>query len=386
MSTGMIYTLIFAVVYLLSIAVTAGFLTVIERRIAGRMQSRIGPNRVGPQGIVQWLADALKALQKEDIIPTDVHPFLFKIAPYLVFMGVFLTLVPIPFGAYTLMENLDTGIFYVLAMASFVVIGVMMGGWASNNKWSLLGGMRSAAQMISYEIPTALSVFVVIVMAGTLNFQKIVFAQGSNPVDWYVFRNPFTFIAFIIFFIAALAEGNRVPFDIPEAESELVSGYNTEYSGMRFLFFFLAEWGNLVIIGALVTTLFFGGWNFWYELNLNIPVPGRGPLRFELFGFLWFLFKVSVFVFIIIWIRWTLPRLRIDQLMDVCWKYLVPIGLFCSIGIVLWMYFVPENSLVDTTVRITMASLSGLVVLYFFYRVYRNLKVTKAKIYANPFV
>ncbi|MDH4198970.1 MAG: NADH-quinone oxidoreductase subunit NuoH [Spirochaetia bacterium] len=384
--TQFIYMFIFAVIYLLSIAVAAGFLTVVERRIAGRMQSRIGPNRVGPQGIVQWIADAVKALQKEDIIPTDAHSFLFKIAPYLVFMGVFLTLVPIPFGAYTLMENLDTGIFYVLAMASFVVIGVMMGGWASNNKWSLLGGMRSAAQMISYEVPAALAVFVVVVMAGTLNFQKIVFSQGASPVDWYVFRNPFAFIAFNIFFIAALAEGNRVPFDIPEAESELVSGYNTEYSGMRFLFFFLAEWGNLVVIGALVSTLFFGGWNFWFEYTLEFSVPGRYPIRFEVLGFLWFLFKVSIFVFIIIWIRWTLPRLRIDQLMDICWKYMVPIGLFASIGILLWMYFVPEKSLADTIMRYSMTSFGGLTILYFFYRVFQNLRVTKAKIYANPFV
>lgn len=384
--TDFIYMLIFGVVYLLLLAVTAGLLTVVERRIAGRMQSRIGPNRVGPQGIIQFIADVLKALQKEDIIPTDAYGFLFKIAPYLVFMGVFLTLVPIPFGAYTFMEDLDLGIYYVLAMSSYVVIGLMIGGWASNNKWSLLGGMRSAAQKISYEIPAALAVFIVVVMAGSMNFQKIVFAQGASPVDWFIFRNPFTFIAFNIFFIAALAEGNRVPFDIPEAESELVSGYNTEYSGMRFLFFFLAEWGNLVVIGALVTCLFFGGGTFWYEWNITIPAPGREPIHFEVLGFCWFLFKTFFFVFVIIWIRWTLPRLRIDQLMDVCWKYMVPIGLFSSLGIVTWMYFIPENSPIDRVVRIIMTTLGAITVVYFKYRVYRNLKVTKATIYANPFV
>lgn len=384
--TDFIYMFIFALVYLLLLSVTAGILTLVERRIAGRMQSRIGPNRVGPQGFVQWIADVVKAMQKEDIIPTDAHAFLFKIAPYLVFMGVFLTLVPIPFGAYTLMEDLDVGIYYVLAMASYVVIGLMIGGWASNNKWSLLGGMRSAAQKISYEIPAALSVFIIVIMAGSMNFQKIVSAQGVSPVDWFVFRNPFTFIAFNIFFIAALAEGNRVPFDIPEAESELVSGYNTEYSGMRFLFFFLAEWGNLVVIGALVTAMFFGGGTFWYEWVISIPAPGREPIQFELLGFLWFLFKTFFFVFVIIWIRWTLPRLRIDQLMDVCWKYMVPIGLFASLGIILWMYFIPDNSIVDRAVRLAMTSIGGLSVLYFIYRVFRNLKVTRATIYANPFV
>jgi NADH-quinone oxidoreductase subunit H len=378
--------LIFGLIYLLTLALTAGVLTVVERRIAGRMQSRIGPNRVGPQGAIQFIADVIKAVQKEDIIPTDAHAFLFKIAPYLVFLGVFLTLVPIPFGAYTFMENLDVGIYYVLAMSSYVVIGLMIGGWASNNKWSLLGGMRSAAQKISYEIPAALAVFIVVIMSGSMNFQKIVAAQGVSPVDWFVFRNPFTFIAFNLFFIAALAEGNRVPFDIPEAESELVSGYNTEYSGMRFLFFFLAEWGNLVVIGALVTCMFCGGGAFWYEWKISIPAPGRDPIVFEVLGFCWFLFKTFFFVFVIIWIRWTLPRLRIDQLMDICWKYMVPIGLFIAMGIVVWMYFIPENSFIDRGVRLVMTSLGGLTVLYFIYRVYRNLKVTKATIYANPFV
>jgi len=380
------YMIILAVIYLGVIVVTAGVLTVVERRIAGRMQSRIGPNRVGPQGAVQWIADALKALQKEDIIPDQVHPFLFKIAPYLVFMGVFLTLVPIPFGAYAFMEDLDVGIYYVLATASFVVIGFMIGGWASNNKWSLLGGMRSAAQMISYEIPTALAIVVIILMAGSLNLNKIVQAQGALPHEWYIFRNPFAFIAFFIFFISALAEGNRVPFDIPEAESELVSGYNTEYSGIRFLLFFLAEWANLVVIGALVTVLFFGGGNLGFEYLVQLPLPGRDPMKIEILGFLWFCFKTSIFVFIIIWLRWTLPRVRIDQLMDICWKYMVPIGFFIVMGTVLWVYFVPDNSQVDFITRIVMTAISTWILIYFVYRVYRNLKITKAKIHLNPFL
>jgi NADH-quinone oxidoreductase subunit H len=383
---NIVYSLVFTTIYLVLIVLTAAILTVVERRIAGRMQSRIGPNRVGPQGLLQWLADAIKSLQKEDIIPYDSHQFLFKIAPYLVFMGVFLTLVPIPFGAYTVMANLDVGVFYVLAMASFVVIGLMMAGWASNNKWSLLGGMRAAAQMVSYEIPTALAVFIVVLLAGSLNFQQIIMAQGASPVDWFVFRNPFTFIAFNIFFIAALAEGNRVPFDIPEGESELVSGYNTEYSGMRFLFFFLGEWANLVVIGALCTALFFGGWNFWFEWNVAIPLPGREPLQFEVLGMVWFLFKTFFFVFIIMWIRWTLPRLRIDQLMDICWKYMVPIGLFSSLGVLLWMFFIPEKSPIDIAVRIAMTLFGVLITLYFTWRAIRNFRVTKAKLYANPFV
>lgn len=381
------YTVLLAVVYLLVISLIAGFTTVVERRIAGRIQSRIGPNRVGPYGAIQWLADGIKSIQKEDIVPTDVNRLLFLVSPYLVFAGMFATLVPIPLAMYTVMENLDTGIFYVLAMASLAVVGLIMAGWSSNNKWSLLGGMRSAAQLISYEIPTAVSVFIIVLMAGTLNLNQIVLAQGASPADWYVFRTPFTLLSFFIFFIASLAEGNRVPFDIPEAESELVSGYNTEYSGMRFLFFFFAEWANLTVIGALVTTLYFGGWQFWWEYTVEFSLMGlESPVRVDLLAMLWFFIKVFFFVFIIIWLRWTLPRLRVDQLMAICWKYLIPIGFVSAIGTILWIFFVPQFSWADIVTRYVLSLAGGVTVFYFFYRVYKNVKETRAQIHLNPFM
>src|SRR6185312_6678980 len=215
------------------VAPLAGVTSWLERRVWARMQSRIGPNRVGPQGVLQWLADGIKNLLKEDLIPAAADAKLFSLAPYVVFMGFLCTL---------------------------VVVGILMAGWASNNKWSLLGGMRSAAQIVSYEIPAGLALLNVVFLAGTMSMQGIIKAQGWAPWDWFLFNNPFIFAAFFLYFTAALAEGNRTPFDIPEAESELVAGYVTEYSGMRFLFFFFAEWGDLYVIGAVATTLFLGGW------------------------------------------------------------------------------------------------------------------------------
>ena len=382
-----VYIVIYALIYLGVISLAAGVITVVERRVAGRMQSRIGPNRVGWQGSLQWLADGLKAIQKEDIIPDNVEPALFRLAPYLVFMGMFGTWVVIPIGAYAIMADLNVGIFYVMAVTALVVVGLVMAGWSSNNKWSLLGGMRSAAQLISYEIPTAIAIFIVVMLVGSLSMQDIVRNQSAHISDWLIFRNPFTFIAFFIFFISALAEGNRVPFDIPEAESELVSGYNTEYSGMRFLFFFFAEWANLFVIGAIATTLFLGGWQFWWQWKVLIPLPGLDkPVPFEILGPIWFLVKVNIIVFIIIWIRWTLPRLRVDQLMSLCWKYLVPIGFISAIGNLIWMYFVRPNSTADIVTRYIMTLLGLFIVLLFFYKVYKNLRYVKAKLYLNPFV
>jgi NADH-quinone oxidoreductase subunit H len=233
------------------VAPLAGVTSWLERRVWARMQSRVGPNRVGPQGILQWLADGIKNLLKEDLIPTDADAKLFSFAPYVVFMGFLCTFVVIPFGADLIVADLNIGILYILAVTSLVVVGILMAGWASNNKWSLLGGMRSAAQIVSYEIPAGLAILTIIFLAGTMSMQGIIKAQGWGPWDWFLFHNPFTFGAFFLYFTAALAEGNRTPFDIPEAESELVAGYVTEYSGMRFLFFFFAEWGNLYVIGAV---------------------------------------------------------------------------------------------------------------------------------------
>src|SRR4029453_1606853 len=226
----------------------AGVTTFVERRVWARIQSRIGPNRVGPQGTLQWLADGIKLLMKEEIVPAEGGARLFKLAPYIVTMGFVAAFVCIPFGSALIAADLNVGILYITAVTSLVVVGILMAGWSSNNKWSLIGGIRSAAQIVSYEIPAPLALFTIVMITGTLSMQSILRAQGWAPWDWFLFYSPFTFLSFFVFFVAALAEGNRTPFDIPEAESELVAGYVTEYSGMRFLFFFFAEWGNLYVI------------------------------------------------------------------------------------------------------------------------------------------
>jgi len=259
------------------VAPLAGITSWLERRVWGRIQSRVGPNRVGPQGILQWLADGIKNLLKEDIIPAAADKWLFSLAPYIVFVGFLATFVVIPFGGDLIVADLNIGILYILAVTSLVVVGILMAGWSSNNKWSLLGGMRSAAQIVSYEIPAGLSVLTIVFVAGTMSMQGIIKGQGWEPWNWFLFNNPFTFAAFFLFFTAALAEGNRTPFDVPEAESELVAGYVTEYSGMRFLFFFFAEWGNLYVIGAVATTLFFG-WLAGPCNNGKSDPPGHSPV------------------------------------------------------------------------------------------------------------
>ena len=385
MSIDIIYTIIFGIIFLIVVAVATGMVTVIERRVAGRVQSRIGPNRVGFQGILQWVADGLKAIQKEDIRTRDQNGALFRIAPYFVFGGMFAAWAAIPLGATAIMADLNVGIFYIVAVTSLVVLGLILAGWSSNNKWSLLGGMRSAAQLISYEIPSGLVIFIIVMLAGSLSMQDIVKGQGPDFKDWFIFRNPFTFAAAIVFFTASLAEGNRVPFDIPEAESELVSGYNTEYSGMRFIFFFFAEYANLYIMGALMSVLFLGGWNFWWQWEVSIPLPGK-TFSFEVLGFLWLMFKIMIIVFLVIMLRWTLPRLRVDQLMSICWKYLVPITIVCSLGVMFWMYFFLDGSRADVITRYVMSGFGALLLLLFAARVVVNLIVMKAKIHANPFI
>src|SRR2546425_12930967 len=217
----------------------AGVTTWVERRVAGRIQSRIGPNRTGPAGFLQWLADGIKSVLKEDIVPSAADVPLFKLAPYVVMTGFVAAFVVVPFGGPLIIADLNVGILYLTAVTALVVVGVLMAGWSSNNKWSLIGGIRSAAQIISYEIPAGLAILPVVLLTGTLSMQGIVRAQGWAPWDWFIFHNPFTFVTAFMFYVAALAEGNRTPFDLPEAESELVAGFCTEYSGMRYLLFFL---------------------------------------------------------------------------------------------------------------------------------------------------
>ena len=380
----LVIMLVFGVIVLALCLGTSGILTWVERRVAARMQFRVGPNRVGPQGILQFMADGIKLVLKEDIIPAAVDKHLFKLAPYLVLMGVFGTFVVLPFGQFFIIADLDMGILYLMAITGFVALGLMMAGWSSNNKWSLIGGIRAAAQIISYEIPTGLALMAPVVLAGTLSTQSIVAQQGGFPWQWYAFNNPFLFICFIIYFISALAEGNRTPFDLPEAESELVSGYNIEYSGWRFAVFFTAEWANLFVIGAVSTTVFLGGWQ----------IPG---LTAEVHAMHWYWQILGVFIFfakslalvlVIIWIRWTLPRFRVDQLMTLCWKYFVPWTFASIIFAAAWGWIAPHDSIQRTVLAVATFILCGLGLGYVFYtRLVFNWKQNPEKQWNwNPFL
>lgn len=311
-------------------AIFAGLLSWWERRVAARIQSRIGPNRVGPAGLLQFLADALKLILKEDLVPADADKRLFKLAPYFVITGFVLTFVVLPFGYHLSASNMNVGLFFLVAVTALVVVGILLSGWASNSKWSLLGGLRAAAQVVSYEVPAGIALLIPVLMAGSLNLHAIIRAQGGMPWDWFIFQTPMAYAAFFILFTALLAEGNRTPFDLPEAESELVAGYNTEYSGIRFAYFFLAEWGNVWVMSALLTTLFLGGWHVpgVTEARLASWEAARAvPIWFYLASLVVFCLKTLLLVNVIVWIRWTFPRIRVDQMMTLCWKYLVPIGM-----------------------------------------------------------
>jgi NADH-quinone oxidoreductase subunit H len=273
---------------------------------------------VGWHGILQSVADAIKLLFKEDLVPDKANRFLFSFAPALVLTGALVPFVAIPFAKPLVIANMDIGVFFVLAFAALEVIGIIMAGWASNSKWSLYGGMRLAAQMMSYEIPMGLSVLTVVLLAGSLNLNAI---AGEQAVVPYIVHSPFAFLAFFIFYISGLASAKRAPFDLPEAESELVSGFHTEYSGMRFSFFFLAEYAAMTLIGALGAVLFLGGWNFPFHAASH-PVVGALQLGVKTFALL----------FTMLWVRWTLPRVRVDQVMYMCLKVLLPFGMFCVVG------------------------------------------------------
>lgn len=348
-----------SLVLLTFVALFAGPITVVERRMAGRIQSRVGPNRVGPNGILQWLADGIKSFLKEDLIPEGADRPLFSMAPYLVFMGVCGTFVVLPFGASLIGADLNVGLLYLLAITALVVIGLMMAGWASNSKWALFGGIRSAAQLVSYEIPSAFSLVAVVVQAGTLSTQGIVIEQGGAPWDWFVFRNPFLFMAFFTYFTAAIAEGNRTPFDLPEAESELVSGYNIEYSGMRFLFFFFAEWANLWVMSAIAVVCFLGGWQIpGVRPEMIAESEGWAFVGWQALSFVILAVKTMALVLLVIQLRWTLPRLRVDQLMIACWKYLVPLSLTAAFGTMVLLALVAQGSIADWVLRIGLMALT----------------------------
>ena len=372
-----------ATVILLMTIPTAFLLIYMEMKVIALMNLRIGPDRVGPFGSLLSVVHGLKVLMKEDFTPTGADPLVFTWAPVVTYLASVMTLLVIPFAPGLYGQDFNIGLLYFFAIGGLSVVGLLMAGWSSYNKYSLLGGLRSAAQVISYEIPLTLSVVGLILLAGTMSLNQIVLNQSGWFSNWYVFQQP---LGFVIFFIAATAEGNRTPFDLTEADSEIVAGFATEYSGMRFGFFFFAEYVNVFILSALTVALFFGGWNApfpWpWPLTLNLDPGGLGiellilvaivPLLLTLVfaapfwiassrikgwqalvggfvlanlflgglvvagayisldwvaGVLWFMGKTYVFVFTFVWMRGTLPRVRIDQLMDFAWKWLLPASL-----------------------------------------------------------
>jgi NADH-quinone oxidoreductase subunit H len=286
------------------VVINALILTWAERKVAGHMQRRIAAKEVGPFGLIQPIADSLKLLGKELITPLNVERPLFYLAPTLIFLPVLVSFVVIPFDSYLQVKDINVGILVILAFSSLSVLSILIAGWGSNNKYSLIGAIRSVAQNIAYEIPLLLSLLAVVFMVNSLSLRDIVEAQKGV---WFVVFQPF---AFLIFFITSVAETNRTPFDLPEAESELVAGFHTEYSGMRFALFFLAEYTNIFIVCAIATTFFLGGY--------------QGPI---LPGIVWFFIKTYFLVFVILWMRWTFPRVRFDQLLNFSWKVLIPASL-----------------------------------------------------------
>lgn len=312
------------------VTVTALILTLAERKVCARFQNRIGPNRVGGRfGLLQPVADVIKLLQKEDTIPTGADRPVFILAPFVGMVATYMVLAVLPFDKGFSVADVNLGVLYVTAVSALGVLSIVMGGWASANKYSLLGGLRSAAQVVSYELSPALVVLSVVLFTGTLSMQGIVASQASNWNLWAM--GPMGVIGTLIFLTASTAEINRAPFDLPEAESELVAGYHTEYSGMRFSMFQLAEFMNMYIVAALLTTLFLGGWQ-------PIVVAGYDPLSFlHIPGWIYFFVKSYAVVFIIMWFRWTFPRVRVDQLMKLEWKILLPIAFVNLIFVAVWM-------------------------------------------------
>jgi NADH-quinone oxidoreductase subunit H len=330
-----------------------------ERKVSGRMQDRLGPTRTGPFGLLQSLADGIKLISKEDTAPAASDRFLFRIAPYLAFVASFAGFIALPFGYHLVGYDLGVAAFFVLAVLSSEVFGVMLAGYASGSKWSLFGGIREAAQVVSYEVPRSLCVVVPVCVAGTLSLTEIGRQQQGWFWNWNVFHDPFTFAAFFIFFITATASCKRAPFDLAEAESELVAGFHTEYSGMRWSFFFLAEYASMFAVSGLAAHLFLGGWHtgflpfepaeqfgFWLGNLLNVAVfTGKGFLG----------------VMVMMWMRWSLPRLRIDQVMMTCLKYFLPISCVLLVGVCVWLLVVPPA--VGTAVRFVLALGSAAAVL-----------------------
>jgi len=317
---------IIGLAFLLFYALVGLILVYAERKVCAFMQNRLGPNRVGPYGIFQTIADFIKLLMKELIYIKNADKFLFNLAPFIVIIASFMAIAAIPFAKGLHAIDFNIGIFYVIAVSSLGVVGVLLAGWSSNNKYSLIGAMRSGAQIVSYELSVGLSLLTIIVLAGSMQLSVIVEAQRYG---WFIFTGHIpAIIAFIIYMIAATAETNRGPFDLAEAESELTAGFHTEYSGIKFAFFFLAEYMNMFIVASIAATVFLGG---WMPLHLG-PLFGSMGAHFNnvmdyIPPFVWYIGKTAFLIFVMMWFKWTFPRLRIDQLLTLEWKYLLPINL-----------------------------------------------------------
>ena len=323
-----------------------------ERKVSAFIQDRLGPTETGKFGLLQTLADGLKLIQKELIIPAAADKLLFMMAPAIIFLAVYMGFAAMPWAPGVEPTHLNLGLYYIFAIVAIETLGILMAGWGSNNKYSILGAMRSAAQIISYEIPAGFALISAVMIAQSLNMQTIATQQGILSTEgikclgfwdvskiggifgWNIFRAPHLLIAFVIYFIASLAESNRAPFDIPEAESELVAGFHTEFTGMRFAFMFFSEYSMMFLVSMISVILFLGAW--------NTPLPNIGSVHLAMWttgtawGIIWIVSKTLVLVGVQMWIRWTLPRLRVDQLMNLCWKVLTPLAFLCMLISGIW--------------------------------------------------
>jgi NADH-quinone oxidoreductase subunit H len=318
------------------VAVGALFFIWLERKVSGRIQDRLGPTRVGGKfGWLQTLADGIKLIAKEDITPKDADWFLFRLAPYISFASSFTGFLALPFATDWVGQRINVGLFFIIAILGLEVFGVILAGYASGSKWSLFGAMRESAQVVSYEVPLGLCVVIPVVISGTMDLVTIADQQSGWFTNWLVLHDPFSFVVFWVYFTCAVASVNRAPFDLAEAESELVAGFHTEYSGLRWSFFFMAEYGSMLLVSALAAILFFGGWHGPVPIARLLGLSPDGYLA-HLIGCGNLIFKAVVGITVMMWVRWTLPRLRIDQVMTTCLKYCVPLAAICFLGTVGW--------------------------------------------------
>jgi NADH-quinone oxidoreductase subunit H len=344
-----IVALVAAVILVTFVAVSALFFIWLERKVSGRIQDRLGPTRVGGKfGWLQTVADGVKLICKEDTIPASADHFLFRVAPYVAFCGSFVAFLALPFANSLVAAELNVAAFFILAVLSSEVFGVILAGYGSGSKWSLFGGIREAAQVVSYEVPRAMCVLLPVILAGTLNLNTIARMQSGFVSNWFIFHDPFTFAAFWIFFTCATASCKRAPFDLAEAESELVAGFHTEYSGLRWSLFFMAEYGSMFAVSGIAAILFLGGWNTGLMLTprdlsevFQDWIGTAGWWLGNLINVCVFVAKGWFLVFVMMWVRWTLPRLRIDQVMMTCLRYLLPISCVLLMGVSIWQLLMP---------------------------------------------